>query len=261
MRRAAQSLPRAPYGALFAALFVGAWGGCSPAAEESGDIPPHDVALNDARNLIVEIDYMPGAAPSFDRLESGVDPWLVFQFNLVDLAPPSVEGLSYPRSLSEMGTVDAPSGGSFSDEGILDLARRHRDVAGAANDAHFHVLFLDGTYAGSSTSAPPRALHIGDSRVIAMFGATPSSAPDLDRFLEQSALLHEFGHAMGLVGLGVPDVSGHTDPESAGHCTESDCLMQKSATLTRKLEQFLTDGVVPVLFGPRCLADLAAYYE
>ena len=81
--------------------------------------------LMQARNIVVEIDAMPGALPSFAPLSVGGSPWLVLEHNLRALAPPSLEGLVYPRSAQDVGPLDA-AGNEFSNQHILALADRHR---------------------------------------------------------------------------------------------------------------------------------------
>lgn len=228
--------------------------GCSEKADEPAEVP-----IKEARYVVVEIDAMPGATPSFAPLEIGVSPWVVLEHNLRVLAPQSLEGLTYPSSDAEVGHIDA-GGDKFTDEEILEIADRHRDAETGAKDAHFQVLFLDGNYAESTEQARARAIHIGGTRIIAVFGAASARDSEFERMSEQSALIHEFGHAFGLVDLGVPDVSGHSDRESPRHCDESECVMRAYATLPSEVYQFLQGGTVPILFGPKCLGDLSAHY-
>lgn len=229
--------------------------GCSQKADDPAAVP-----LKKARYVVVEIDAMPGATPSFTPLQGGVSPWVVLERNLQALSPPSLEGLTFPRSVEEVGSIDT-TGEKFTDDEILELADRHEDVEAGAEDAHFHVLFLDGSYAENTQQSRARAIHIGGTRVIAVFGAASGHDSDYERVAEQSALVHEFGHAFGLVDLGIPDVSGHSDRQSPRHCNESDCVMGAYATLTSEAHRFLQGGLPPVLFGPKCQRDLSAYYE
>lgn len=238
-----------------ASMFVGI--GCS-LHDESG---LKEISLREARHIIVEIDAMVGATPSFAALKMGVSPWLVLERNLEAIAPPSFAGLSTPHSEEEVGPLDAAAGGVFSDDDIRGLAERHRDLGGDELDAHFHILFLNGEYAGNTERARARAVNIGDTRIIAVFGAAAADDSDFERMAEQSALVHELGHAFGLINLGIRDISHHSDPSSPQHCSEKDCVMGTYSTVSNAATRFLQGGEVPVLFGSKCLEDVANYYE
>lgn len=229
--------------------------GCSDQADRHLTMP-----LKQARNIVVELDAMPGAIPSFAPLSVGVSPWLVLEYNLRALAPPTLEGLVSPRSAQEVGPLDA-AGYEFSNQQILALADQHRDIQVGADEAHLHVLFLDGKYAEDTQQSLVRALHLGGTRIIAVFGAVSAHSSDYERVAEQAAIVHEFGHAFGLVDLGIPAAPGHVDAESAQHCAEPDCVMRAYATFPSQAHHFLKGGPPPVLFGPKCLDALSDYYE
>lgn len=231
--------------------------GCSHKSEDSSK----EVSLREARHILVEIDAMRDAMPSFAPLENGISPWVIFERNLEVLASPTIEGLSFPQSEEEVGLIEGDFGQRFTDEEILKLAGEHRDLEPKSHEAHFHILFLDGEYAENSQQNRVRAINLGDTRIIAMFGSVSRYASDYERVTEQSALLHELGHAFGLVDLGMPKVSNHSDPQSPRHCSESDCVMGAYSIFPSQAWQFLQGGPIPVLFGPRCLEDVSAYYE
>ncbi len=231
--------------------------GCSPSTESESKVVP----LREARYIIVEVDAMEGARPSFAPLRNGFSPWVVLERNLEALAPPSSEGFSYPHSDEQVGSLDAAAGGAFSDDDIRALAERHRDLDRGGRDAHFHILFLNGEYAGNTQQAHARALNIGGTRIIAVFGAAAAEDSGFEKMVEQSAMVHELGHAFGLVNLGMPDVSGHSDPSSPLHCNEKNCVMGAYSTIVEGTYHFLEGDEIPLLFGPKCRQDVASYYE
>lgn len=243
-------------GAVWATV-VGTGLGCG----EQQDDSTKEVPLREARRIVIEIDAMPRAMPSFAPLDNGYSPWVVFEHNLQRLASPAIEGLTLARSEWDVGLLEGNYGGRYSEEEILELAERHRDLEVGAHEAHFHVLFLDGEYEKNTQQNRVRALHLGGTRIIAIFGAVPPYASDYERIAEQSALLHEMGHAFGLVDLGMPKISDHSDHDSPRHCNESDCIMGAYSIFPSQARHFLQGGPVPLLFGPRCMEDVSAYYE
>ncbi len=211
--------------------------------------------LRNAESVVIEMDAMAGAQPTFSPLPGGIDPWALFRSNLPVLLPPNVRSIDYPKSSEDVAIIRSTPPAPYSDDELLELAESARDVMETAQLAQFHILFLEGDYEVPAGMIPPRALHIQGTRIIAVFGgarAETSQGP----VTEQLALLHELGHAVGLVNLSIPSVTGHEDPQSPGHCTDSSCIMRSTTALDGAVIGFIRGGPAPVLFGPHCLTDL-----
>ena len=81
--------------------------------------------------------------------------------------------------------------------------------------------------------------------------------------VEQVTLVHEFGHAIGMVNRGVPMVEDHHDTDHGAHCSNPDCVMYwtvEGADIVGFIQSRLL-GASDVLFGPECLADFDAAAE
>jgi hypothetical protein len=74
-------------------------------------------------------------------------------------------------------------------------------------------------------------------------------------------LIHEFGHAVGLVDNGIPMVEPHGDQQHRGHCNDDECVMfwlnEGASDLRKYVEDYVADGDA-VLFDDACLADTRA---
>ncbi len=107
---------------------------------------------------------------------------------------------------------------------------------------------------------------IGGTGVIAMFKPvveTLGVLPLVRHFGEQTTLIHEFGHALGLVDNGLPLSSEHLDPEHRAHCEHSDCVMYWANEGVADLADFVSRYVASgdsVVFGPDCRADVQAAF-
>jgi hypothetical protein len=107
---------------------------------------------------------------------------------------------------------------------------------------------------------------IGDSGVVAMFkdviaGTGIAAVPNLERFVEQSVLIHELGHGFGLVANGVATTSAHHDEAHGAHCTNDRCVMYWLNEGANDMAMFARQYVVSgnsILFDDACLADVDA---
>jgi hypothetical protein len=85
--------------------------------------------------------------------------------------------------------------------------------------------------------------------------------PALPVLMEQTTLIHEFGHAIGLVDIGVPAITRHRDTEHGAHCANPACIMYFRNDMVKDGVDFVGSFLIPkqgVLFGPECLADAQA---
>jgi hypothetical protein len=93
-------------------------------------------------------------------------------------------------------------------------------------------------------------------------GFAGAEAQSVRGTLEAVVLVHEFGHALGLVGCGIPMQVQHADPASACHSANATSLMHSKIA---RVAQW-PDWDPAAAFGPFAwdrddLADLAAFRE
>ena len=217
-------------------------------------------------SIIVEVDYASGAEPYTGAGAQLDDPWAIFGDNAARLFGSS-KTVTYPNALDEMQELTDVSGESFSTEEILAIADRHRDQADSDTTVTYYVLWLNGRFRDGDVQQNVIGVSLGTTRVIAMFKpvirsiAVPGAGEVLERFSEQTTLVHEFGHAIGLVNNGVPLTSDHHDEENGAHCTNRDCVMFWSnegvQDLVEFVQRFISSGST-ILFGLECLDDTDA---
>jgi hypothetical protein len=88
-----------------------------------------------------------------------------------------------------------------------------------------------------------------------------SGLSNIQRYVEQSTLVHELGHAIGLVNNGVPLVSAHQDGPHGAHCTDTSCVMYWQNEGASAMAAWATQYVLSnstILFKADCLADVDA---
>jgi hypothetical protein len=120
------------------------------------------------------------------------------------------------------------------------------------------------------------AVTLSSSTVVVVFKpvilmAAPSFSGIALRWIEQSTLVHELGHVIGLVDNGVPRISelhthyessAATDAAATGHCENPDCVMywahEGLPSLLNMTTRARTSGNL-MLFGQECLEDLKRF--
>jgi hypothetical protein len=216
--------------------------------------------------VAVEIDYAAGAEPYVGSLKDFGDPWRLFNGNALAIFD-GKKTLTFPKTLAAMEKLTDVSARSFSRQDILAIAAAHRTDPPYANVGSFYVVFLPGTWIDDAGTEQKQTLSVslGDTGVIAMFKpaiatpvVNPTPAPQL---VEQLALLHAFGHAVGFVDDGVPVGEAnraHVDPANPHHCANTQCALTFAVEGAGGAAAFAKQYVrspEAVLIGQECLSD------
>lgn len=145
------------------------------------------------------------------------------------------------------------TGGDWSADELRSLADRVRRVDPTDSRAVLELLFVGGTFEGSSSVLGVTVR--GDVIVIFEDSVQAATTPVLSgSTIEEAVLIHEFGHALGLVDLARD--TGRADREHPGHSTNPRSVMYW-AVESDLIGQVLT-GPPPREFDAADLADLQA---
>ena len=241
--------------------------GCSDDSPPSGQPSPEVLFGGTIDHVDVEVDYAEGAEPFTGGAGPTDDLWGLTRANLGRLFQSAGATVNVPSTLAEMENIGTLDQEDFSTGAILDLADDHRDELSEGSRATFYVLFLDGYFSDESGRREDvLGLSLGSTGVIALFKPVIESTgggaiPTVMRFVEQTTLVHELGHAVGLVDNGLPMVTDHLDAEHGAHCVHDDCVMfwanEGASDMREFVRQYVTSGDV-ILFGDDCLADVDA---
>lgn len=189
-----------------------------------GESRPGDLALDyvtDLRypGLVLEVDYMEGAAPSEDAL--------------LRLSRVLERRLRKPQGVfADVAAEPIPAAWSqaiYADEDIWSLETQFRDhfTGDARNQglAVIWVLYVEGV----SEHEDALGLALGGSQVAifpdAVDRALLEGSPEARESAEVLVLLHEVGHLLGLVNNGLPMVEDHEDPLHPYHDSNPRCVM------------------------------------
>lgn len=241
-------------------------GRAAPVLTESPPLPFTQRLWSRAvRRVVVEVDYGPNATPYTGSVPAIGDVWSVFRTNAARLFQGSGKVLVLPAGLAQMEPI-AVSGREFTVADLLALSRRNLTTPPAADTAVFHVLVLDGWFRDASgRRGNLLGGHLDNTGVIALFrpvvaSTAASGVAYIPKVVEQTTLVHEFGHAVGMVDNGVAAVAGTVDPEHRHHCMSARCVMNawyEGAPAAMAFVERYAMTRDPILFGAECLADAA----
>jgi hypothetical protein len=242
-------------------------GGSGDGGGGGGDGPPglrgvFDPAVTDVQ---IEIDYEPGAEPFTGNVIGFGDTFAITQSNLTRLFA-GRKTLALPTTLAGMENIGDVADEQLTVDDLLQLAEAHRSGADTATRKTYYVVFVSGYFTdGNGPNAGVLGVSLGDTGVIAMFkdviDSTSVPATNVSRFVEQSTLVHELAHAVGLVDNGVAPTTAHNDTVHGAHCTNDQCVMywqnEGSSAMAAYVQRAVLTGNT-ILFDAACLADVDA---
>lgn len=240
-------------------VFVAACGGSSK-GEGASKIDNPKYFFGTMTAMDIDIAYETGAEPFASSS------WTLLKANLEALfrERPLKPVISLPTSSDQMTNIPSQSKTKWSLFDILDLEKTYRSRKSEGTTGRFWVVFLKGYLEKDDVpNTSVIGVSITGTTVIAMFKDVIESTGvrangPVPKFVQQSTIIHEIGHALGLVGNGVTLQSSHLDAAHGAHCKNPDCVMYWTNEGRDALERFreqLRETDDPVIFGAECLQD------
>jgi hypothetical protein len=180
-----------------------------------GPVGPRDLVSSDRyTSWVIEVDAVAGMTPaqsSLDLLRSRL-----------------VEVVDKPGGVRLQTSDTLPArGGVWTSRDVVDLARSSADLQSRDGTVVTHLLFLDGRF----EQANVLGVAIGHDTIAIFSQVIRDNCTTFNGCLSgpesvfRAVLVHEFGHAMGLVNNGIPMVRNHEDPEHKGHSANCASVM------------------------------------
>jgi predicted Zn-dependent protease len=221
------------------------------------------------KKLKVEVVYETGAEPYAGANKSGLYYWESLKQNLVLLFQGRDVSIEVPKDISEMRNIPNQYKEVWTPEDALALAVQFRESMTFDSTGSFLVAFVNG-YAKDIDGEPNylvNGFNVTGSDVIIMFKDVIRSTGDgqtaaVPKFVEQSTLVHEMGHALGFVNNGLPMETAHLDVANGNHCTNPNCVMYYlnggEEDMVPFVQNYISNGSLN-MFGPECLQDAQNY--
>jgi hypothetical protein len=218
-----------------------------------------------SKKVVVEIYYEPGAEPFVGNTTNGTPFWNIVDDNLKAVfqyrsTPPTVV---VPKTLAEMSVLPAQNKSTWTTNEVFDLYTKYRGTDPTPTEARFYVYFLKGN---ATESVNTIGYSLDGTPIIAIFKnvVTANGGVLAQKYVEQSTIVHELGHALGLVNNGIPMKIAHQDTANGHHTTNSNCVMywqnEGMADMLRFIQKIAATGS-NVLWGPQVLADVQAFSQ
>lgn len=259
MRSADKKCMKAVSSILFLVLI-----GCGKVAPQKSSTTQQNVsAIFKSQELRVKVYYEVGAEPYISDSPL-FEYWSILEMNLKALftgrkIEPQV---IVPKGLAEMTSMPASGDTSWTVTEVQNLAKAQ---ANSSSPTTFQIFFLNGRAAEHDGII---GFHINGTNIIAIFKdvikATGEGEPlqAVPKYVEQSTLVHEMGHALGLVNNGVPMVNKHQDSAHGAHCSEPKCVMYWSNEGATGLTEFAKNAFLNqtmIMFDDKCLKDARSF--
>jgi predicted Zn-dependent protease len=217
-------------------------------------------ALYSISSLQVFVYYEPGAEP-YVKDALPFQYWTILQQNLAALYQGKLPASSIlvPMDLSQMTKIAAQSKSLWSTQDVLNLSK----TFGKTSTGTFTIIYLNGY---SDQGQGIIGFQITGTNVIAVFkDVVRSVGPEeslVTRYIEQATLVHEMGHALGLVNNGLPLLSAHHDVANGAHCSVKDCVMSFSnegrSSMIAYVNDIISNGTI-IMYDQKCLNDAQSY--
>ena len=202
--------------ALAALLLSASLGGCFDFFADPQTAAAEDFIRSEPYGeLLIEIDYVSGTAPHADAVSL--------------LKTRASERLDKPGGITHQSTAIDETRDVWSINDLKRAEDRNRNFDPAGNRMVLYVLYVDGHSDQDSDDARVLGVRYGATSV-AIFKESIRDGSLLTgafgvREVERSVLVHEFGHAIGLVNLGIDMVRPHEDADSRGHSSNDASVM------------------------------------
>ena len=215
-------------------------------------------------SFTVKVVYEVGAEPIVDPLPLGAPTWYITRDSVTALfSTHTARTITVPTALADMQLIADQNRATWTSAQLTALGDAHFGSAVAGTAATLGVIFVNGTYEGDTgvlgIHITGRSYAFVFKDVVASVGGTAFQ----QKYIEQATVVHELGHALGLVNNGVPMVAAHEDAAHAHHSSDTNCVMywavESKNTILSMIGNFSAANRRNV-FGTNTLNDGRAYH-
>ncbi len=239
--------------------------GKPPVEEDSLQVKEIQAAASEdyfksTQTIQINVYYEEDAKPFTGQSLGGLKYWNILESNLRTIfqyrsSPPN---LVIPKELDEMNSLAKQDKKTWSANDVLKLHDQTQVPSIQKGESHFYIYFLEGNAEDGESII---GFSINGTPIIAIFKDVirNSGGSVVQKYVEQSTIVHEMGHALGLVNNGVPLASDHQDQEHGHHTKNEDCIMywlnEGQSDLAQFVGKYISSGST-IMWGQEVLADV-----
>ncbi len=213
----------------------------------------------------VAVFYEVGATPYTGTIGlSGDQTWDITEESYTALFSSHTSRLvTVPKTLSAMTEIADQGKSEWTSQELAALGDSLSPTLANAGTVQIPVIFLNGEFEGNSSVL---GVQISGSHYAFIFKDVVTSVgggATSQRYVEQATVVHEIGHAVGLVNNGIPMVTDHEDSGHPKHTINEDGVMYWSVESSDDILTFLTDIIAADqrnLFESQSLQDGRSYH-
>ncbi len=215
-----------------------------------------------ADQLDIQVGFEEGAQPytTFNTQNA----WEITQDNITSLLSSKEIEVTTPISLADMQNLGILDQINYTRQNIIDLSVSLQQYNNEGSIQGITILFLDGLFIkDGQPNNRVLGINLNETSTLAIFKPVVESAGNgsaARTLVEQTTVVHEIGHALGLVNNGVAATSAHHDEENGAHCTNEDCVMywqNGGGEISEFIRPFILGGEIE-LFKSQCIDDIKA---
>ncbi|MBK24425.1 MAG: hypothetical protein CME70_10555 [Halobacteriovorax sp.] len=224
------------------------------------------VFFSSMTQLNVGVFYEPGAEPFTQSFITGKKAWDVTEDNMKALYDQRSQSVTYsiPKDLNQMTALPSQNRAIWDYQSLVELNNSLSFGSSSGPTAEFSIIYVRGTFEGNSNVI---GVSLTGTTIIAIFkdvvnSMTSSETQDVKNYVEQFTVVHELGHALGLVNNGVPLTSNHHDSAHGSHCSNSSCVMNWVNEGGKEFVDFIKNYIISgrnTAFGSECLQDVRSF--
>lgn len=213
-------------------------------------------------DLRVNIYYETGAAPFTGDLPGGSPAWSLACDNVQHLFQYRSTSPTFtcPKALNEMEEIGNNNRSVWTSDDLINLNSDNKKTA-INNTVDINIYFVNGNYESGNSVL---GISVGGTTIIGIFKSVIKNSGNsiVQMFVEQSIIIHEIGHAFGLVNNGIPMETNHQDVPNGNHTTDSNCVMyylnEGPSDLAAFIQGFVNNND-NIMWGPNVLKDIESF--
>lgn len=241
--------------------------GCGPKQAELLETQYDNVkkAFSDSvSSFHVDVYYEPSTSPYVGNLSGGNTTWDITLTSFMDLfSNHPGRTVTVPATLGGMKVIDAQSRQVWQSTDLIALGNKYAKKFEDGDQIRMSVFFLKGKFEGSATALGAQLTGYPFAFVFKDVVIAAGGDSTTQKYVEQSTVVHQLGHAIGLVNHGIPMAANHEDNFHNLHHSGGNCVMgfdvESKNTVVSAISSMISGNQLG-MFGNSSLADGRAFH-